>query len=144
MTHYRYEAVAANGSRMTGEREASSQDEIVVWLHRSGHVPIRADVAGRMPRVSFGALRRIRFGDKQALILLTRQIATLMGAGLPLDRVLDIAERTAGPADRDWLKRLADRVRGGSSLANALAEQSGRFPGFYGGMVRAAEAGASL
>ena len=147
MAMYRYEAVAATGKLVTGSREAGSQDELVAWLHRTGHVPIRADATGRSGSLRALSLAGFRFrpNSGRKLALLTQQLATLLDAGLSLDRVLDIAQGTAvDPGDRGSMRKLADRVRGGSSLANALAEQNGRFPGYYVGMVRAGEAGATL
>ncbi|HMK68441.1 MAG TPA: type II secretion system F family protein, partial [Stellaceae bacterium] len=147
MTLYRFEAVAASGEFVRGEMEAASQKEVIERLQRLGHLPIRADTAASS---SLGAwlrrtLLRRRGLPALDLALLTQQLATLLQAGLGVDRALEIAETVLGRArDRERLRNVLERVRGGSSLADAIAAQPGMVPKFYVGMVRAGEAGASL
>jgi general secretion pathway protein F len=146
MPLYRYEAVALSGELLAGEMDAASQDEVVAHLQRLGHVPIRADAAGlglgRMIVWPFAARKR---HTRRGLVLLTRQLATLLSAGLALDRALEIARSVVeAPADKAGVAAVLDRVRGGSSLADAMATQEAMFPAFYVGLVRAGEAGGSL
>lgn len=147
MTLYRYEAAAASGELVTGEMEALSQEIVVERLHALGYVPIRADMARTrlLPRLlarPAGPRRARRSGN---LVFLTQQLGTLLQAGLSLDRALDIAQSvTESKADRDCLRSVLDKVRGGSSLADAMAAQDGLFPAYYIGMVRAGEASGSL
>ena len=143
---FRYEAVSATGELVAGEMEAETQAAVIERLYSLGHVPIRAEVASR------GALARVlawewkprarRFTN---LALLTQQLATLLHAGLSLDRALELAQTvTQRPAERDCLAAVLAKVRGGSTLADAMAAEPAAFPKFYLGMVRAGEAGASL
>lgn len=85
--------------------------------------------------------------DDEALAITTRAIATLLGAGLPVDRALDFAASgSAGSADGGWAAVFRDvhrRVRAGASLADALKAQP-RLPGFFAPSVAAAEATGSL
>src|SRR5262249_59372742 len=79
------------------------------------------------------------------IILLTRDLATLLQAGLPLDRALSIcADISAEGPRRRFLRAVLEAVRGGSTLADAIAAQPVNLPPFYFGMVRAGEAGAAL
>ncbi len=143
---FRYEAVSATGELVAGEMEAETQAAVIERLYSLGHVPIRAEVASR------GAVARVlawewkprarRFAN---LALLTQQLATLLHAGLSLDRALELAQTvTPRPAERDCLAAVLAKVRGGSTLADAMAAEPAAFPKFYLGMVRAGEAGASL
>lgn len=147
MALYRYEAAAASGEVVTGEMEAISQDAVVERLHALGYVPIRADTAqsGLLGRLIPRPLTLRRRGHSASLVFLTQQLATLLQAGLSLDRALEIAQTViTRKAEQDCLRSVLDMVRGGSSLANSLAAQEGLFPAFYIGMVRAGEAGGSL
>jgi general secretion pathway protein F len=147
MALYRYEAVAASGEVIAGEMEGASQDDVVVHLQRQGHVPIRAETTRRslLSRALAGPTLGRRGGSRRSLVLLTQQLATLLHAGLSLDRALEIAQSImAQSADRDCVASLLHKVRGGSSLADAMAAQEAMFPKFYLGMVRAGEAGATL
>jgi general secretion pathway protein F len=80
-----------------------------------------------------------------AVVRLTRELATLLGSGLPLERALsilgDILED--GP-DRTFLRELTEAVRGGKSFADALEAKKALLPPYYGGLVRAGEAGGKL
>lgn len=74
-----------------------------------------------------------------ALVLLTRQLATLFSAGLPLDEVLAAAAEGADGAMRTVTLALRARVMEGSSLAQALAEFPATFPPLYRASVAAGE-----
>lgn len=147
MSVYRYEAAATSGKIVTGEMEALSQDVVIERLHELGYVPIRADktqaslVSWLLARSS--AARRT---PKAAnLVFLTQQLGMLLQAGLSLDRALDIAQTVIeGKAEREGIRAVLDKVRGGSSLADAMAAQRRLFPPYYIGMVRAGEASGSL
>lgn len=146
MTLYRYEAAAASGELVTGEMEALSKDAVVERLHSLGYVPIRADMARSRLFAQLFA-RGGTGGTRKSgnLVFITQQLGTLLQAGLSLDRALDIAQGvTESKTDRECLKSVLDKVRGGSSLADAMAAQNGLFPPYYIGMVRAGEASGSL
>lgn len=143
---YRYEAVSAAGELVAGEMEAETQAAVIERLQSQGHVPIRADAAARF---SLAKLLSLELRPRKAhrlrdLALITQQLATLLHAGLSIDRALELAQSvTPRQAERRCLAAVLEKVRGGSSLADAMAAQA-VFPKFYIGMVRAGEAGASL
>ena len=147
MALFRFEAVAASGELIRGEMEAASQAEVVERLQGLGHLPIRADSAAgsTLARWLRRDLFRRRAIPARDLALLTQQLATLLQAGLGVDRALEIAATALDRAhDRERLGDVLERVRGGATLADAIAAQPGMVPKFYVGMVRAGEAGASL
>ena len=147
MPTFHYEAVTSAGEAVAGEIEAESQSAVIEYLHGLGHVPIRANTTGAslLSRVLAFEIKRSGTPPARDFALLTQQLAMLLHAGLALDRALEIAEKVvARPRDQVRLRRILDKVRGGSSLADAMAAQSDMFPRFYVGMVRAGEAGASL
>jgi general secretion pathway protein F len=78
------------------------------------------------------------------LALVTRQAATLIGAGIPLVEGLGaLTEQVENPRLKSVLGQVRDRVNEGASLADALGH-SGVFPDLYVSMVRAGEAGGAL
>jgi general secretion pathway protein F len=147
VTVYRYEAAAGSGELVSGEMDAASQNAVIEHLHSLGYVPLRADPAHGDPLAWLRSASKISWRDGRVrhLPFLTQQLATLLQANLPLDRALELV---AGIASRDserrCLKAVLDRVRSGSSLADALAAQPKVFPAYYVGMVRAGEASGSL
>jgi general secretion pathway protein F len=147
MAVYRYQAAAASGELVTGEMEALNKDAVIERLHALGYVPIRADTARTRLLSQLLAHPTAGRGKRKSgnLVFLTQQLGTLLQAGLSLDRALDIAQGVSeSKLDRDCLRSVLDKVRGGSSLADAMAAQNGLFPPYYIGMIRAGEASGSL
>jgi general secretion pathway protein F len=147
MPQFRYVAVAASAERVEGRMEATDKSAVVHRLHASGHVPIRVDEVGlgAIAGLDLAELLGARRVTARSLTLITGQLATLLRAGLALDEALVILEELLDRAsEKQCLRRLLERVRGGASLADAMAAQPRVFPDFYISMVRAGEAGASL
>src|SRR5262249_5027643 len=85
---------------------------------------------------------RVRPGD---LALVSRQLGTLIAAGMPVVEALGaVSEQTERPAMARVLSHVRDAVTQGSSLADALGEHPAVFPTLYVGMVRAGEAAGAL
>ena len=130
-----------------GVVEAVNRQAVIDRLRGQGHVPIRADeVTGGTGR-GLGAgwsFSRRRVGPKD-VVMKTRELATLLHAGLPLDRCLTVLCELSPPGPvRTLVERVQEEVRGGAALADALEAHPDVFPGFYVGMVRAGEAGGNL
>ena len=147
MARFRFKAATAAGDVLEGEVEAASRGSALEQLRRKGQLPIRVE-----PLIGTAASRPIRTTGRRTnrlppreVTLLTRELATLLKAGLPLDRslalTLEMAEHTAV---RKFIERLLQAVRGGLSLAQALESERPRLPSIYVGMVSAGEAGGAL
>lgn len=146
MPLYRYKALNSRGEVLDGQMEAANDGEVVLRLQEQGHLPIEAALAGTGGGESVwrGLLKPKPFAGER-LVQFTQQLATLLGAGQPLDRGLtillelpedEVAKRTIGD--------IRDAVRGGAALSTALERQHGVFGKLYINMVRAGEAGGSL
>ena len=148
MPLYRYKAVGADGQVLEGQMEAPSRDDLVRRLQSQGHVPIRVEELGRegAPNAPVRALPGLRRAGPTDVQMFTTELATLLQAGLPLDRVLELMVGIA-PARgvmRAVIVAVHERVRGGADLSTALAEHPHLFSPFFLNMVRAGEAGGSL
>ena len=147
MPSYRYKAVAATSEAIEGSMEAATKSVVVERLQAMGHVPIRVEEVEASPWANlrldeFLVARRM---SMRSLALITGQLATLLNAGLALDDALAILEQLVERrSEKLCLRLLHERIRGGATLADAMAAQSRVFPEFYISMVRAGEAGASL
>jgi general secretion pathway protein F len=146
MSQFRYKAVSAAGELLHGQMEAASVEEVVGHLQDQGHTPLEAqpaDAAGGGSGVAALFARGPFTGDQLAQF--THQLATLLGAGQPLDRALGILlDLPEGERAKKLVERVRDRVRGGTPLSQALEEEHGVFPRLYISLVRAGEAGGSL
>lgn len=144
MALFTYKAVTPSGEMLTGEMEAPSADLVVAHIQETGNIPVQAK------EVSAGFRLETLFRGRQGLTQreigdLTGQLATLLGAGLPLDRSLGIlVELAENERIEQMLSKIRDRVREGISLSEALEERHGVFSRFYINMVRAGEMGGAL
>ncbi len=146
MPTFRYKAVSPSGETLAGQMEAGSSGEVIAKLQEAGNVPISAQEAGQGLGFVLGDLMG---GGSRAnsreIGMLTQQLATLLGAGLPLDRALQILE-DLGESDalQKLIKAIRDQVRGGAPLSDALEQQHGVFSRLYINMVRGGESGGTL
>jgi len=148
MPVFQYKAAATDGRVLEGRMEAASRDAVVQRLQSQGHIPIRAEevLASAAPGMRSVPAAFWRRGAPVDVQVLTTELSTLLNAGLPLDRVLELLKDLAAP-DSETQRLLDDlyrRVRGGADLSAALGEHPRVFSTFYLNMVRAGEAGGAL
>lgn len=147
MPVFAYRGLAANGRSVAGVVDADSVRTARGKLRERGIFP--TDLAEEEPVVkrrlgdylpSFG--RRI---PPTELSLLTRQLSSLLGAGVQLvDALGALADQSARPVTKRLLSQIRERVREGTSLGDALAAHPETFSDLYIGMVRAGEAAGAL
>lgn len=149
MSTFHYKAVRQTGEVIEGDLDAADRDGALNSLADMGYVPIRVDQSGgasisRILSADVFGGRSHRIAQRDIMIV-TREIATLLNAGVELERALDIivdlAERAA---IRDLFHDILQEVRGGAALSDALEKRAEKFPRSYVGMVRAGEAGGTL
>lgn len=78
--------------------------------------------------------------DRRELVLLTRQLSTLIGSGTPMDRCLEtLSRQTKDPFLREVMEEVQKKVLGGHSLSQVLARWPAIFSPFYQAMIRTGE-----
>ena len=145
MAMFEYKAATGAGEIVNGVLAGASRANVIAELQALGHVPIRVDEAAEQTksRRSFQWRRaRVTADDVGDL---TRELSTLLKAGLPLDRALGILTSLS---DNETLSTtigdIRDRVKEGSTLADAMEAQEGVFSRFYISLLRAGESGGAL
>ena len=139
MPTFRYEAVTPAGQLRRGVIDADGSRGARTLLRSRGMTPI--DVSAVAERVAGGRLGLLgqRLGTTEQA-LFTRQLASLLTAGLPLDEALSAL---AAEAERDYVRDLVSTLRsevvGGQSLSGALARHPRDFPDIYRALVSAGE-----
>jgi general secretion pathway protein F len=149
MPVYEYTALNPAGKKKKGIIEADSRTAARQKIRQEGSYPvdIRETTAksAKSSGISFSMPTlggRIR---QQEVHIATRQLATLLGAGIPLVQALDgLLEQTTNPAFRTVIAQIKDQVNEGNSLTSALAEHPRIFSKIYINMVQAGEASGSL
>src|SRR5262245_32870121 len=148
MPVFAYRAADQRGRTIDGVMDAPDERAVVEQLHRDAYFPIRVSRQGErrgLFGVSWAGIAQRRVGMRD-LVAFTQQLATLLEAGLPLDRALGIMEELAPSARlRDLTADVLRSVQSGTSLAEALAKHHPRpFSRLYINMVRAGEKGGVL
>jgi general secretion pathway protein F len=147
MGMFQYKAANAEGEVVQGTIEGSNREQVVAQLHALGQTPIRIDESAVQTRPGSKRKRRLRGRriNEDQIASMTRELGTLLRAGLPLTRALGIL---ISLSEGDRVDRLLDnvqkRVKEGTSLADALEAQDGVFSRFYINLLRAGEAGGAL
>ncbi|QQQ52558.1 type II secretion system inner membrane protein GspF [Pseudomonas syringae] len=142
MSMFKYRALDAQGAPQNGTLEARDQDAAIAALQKRGLMVLQVDTAG------LGGLRRALGSgllNGAALVSFTQQLATLLGAGQPLERSLGILLKQPGqPQTKALIERIREQVKAGKPLSVALEEEGSQFSPLYISMVRAGEAGGAL
>ena len=142
MSLFTFRALDSQGVTQRGTLQAKDQAAAVAILHKRGWLLLQIDTAGRQGlRHAFvrGSLKGA------ALVSFTQQLATLLGAGQPLERSLGLLLKQPGqPQVRALIERIRDQVKAGKPLSAALEDEGASFSPLYLSMVRAGEAGGAL
>ena len=148
MPVFTYQAADRAGRTIDGVMEAYDSQAVVERLHREDYFPLRVEPAGARGRLGAlrGALTAPARVPARDLVAFTRQLSTLVDAGLPLERALAIlADLAVSPRLRQIVQDVGQSVRSGSTLADALARHHPRpFSRLYINTVRAGEKGGVL
>ncbi|MEM9226368.1 MAG: type II secretion system F family protein [Verrucomicrobiota bacterium] len=162
MPKFAYVAIDPAGKQKSGKISAGSPDEANSKLTSGGMMvskleelgagskqPKRAPKAknpkAKAPKKGGGGFHIGKVINEEGLTIFTRQLATLLNAGLPLLRSLEVMIRQEKNSRfRDILSQIADNVRSGNNLSDGLSQHPKVFEPIYINMVRAGEAGGVL
>lgn len=145
-----YKAVTKDGRVVNGKTEAASRDELIVSLRKQGMRPLTIVNNNGKSGGGFWSLSMGGGGSKtkvkqQDLVIFTRQLSTMIGAGVPIVRSLSaLAGDSESPALRAALQGITKDVESGKQLGDALAKYPKIFSEVYVNMVRAGESGGIL
>lgn len=140
MTEWVYTAKTVEGEVRRDQVDFPSREEVVGHLRRRRLIPV--SIREKPREYSFSLRRRISTRD---VVVFTRQFATMVNAGLPLVKALDVlARQTDNDALQGKIEDVVFRVESGSTLAEALEEHGDTFSDLYVSMVAAGEQGGIL
>jgi type IV pilus assembly protein PilC len=147
-SQFTYTARDTRGQTVKGTLEADNRNDAVARLRQRQLTPIDIKQAGGgfnfNMQIGGKAARKCSTAD---LCLFTRQLATMLGAGIPLLESFEIlAEQTKdqNKGFGEGLQECADKVRGGMEISEAMGQYRGMFPEIYVNMIKAGEASGQL
>jgi type IV pilus assembly protein PilC len=165
MPRFEYIALDSRGAESRGVAEADSQNEVVSQLRQQGLFPTSVAPEGQGPKrdkaskkvaktaagpVAPGAKKGITLMQRKTvstktLMIFTRQLATLIDAGLPLLKGLNVlAKQEKDVVLRGAINSMADSVQGGSTFSESMGQHPKIFQRLYVSMVKAGEIGGVL
>jgi general secretion pathway protein F len=145
MPAYAFEALSADGQTRKGTLEADSAKSARTQLRTQGLVPLSVEAVQAAKAGSAGALFTRRVLGAQALAVWTRQLAGLVGSGLPLERALaSLSSEAESEAERNLVADLRAEVNSGSTFGRALAQHPREFSAIYVAVVGAGEQSGNL
>jgi len=141
MPNFTYQARDRVGQLVVGVLEGPDERTVASTLSRQGYQPVRIqrqNAAGRGSLLSFLKQNRV---DRQEVLILFRELAALLRAGIPLATSLDgaIQQTQQASALRQVLGHVTHDVQGGSSLSEAMGKYPNVFPELFTSMVRVGE-----
>lgn len=145
MPAYRYEALDAQGKAQTGMVEADNAKAARTQLRARALVPLAVLPVAAAANDGGGARFTRRVFSATGLSVWTRQLAGLVGSGLPLERALTaLADEAEEQRQRELVAHLRSEVNAGSSFARALSTAPREFDEVYRAVVAAGETSGAL
>ena len=140
MAVFSYKATTVQGEIIEGFIEAADETSAIERLKNTGIIPLKIT----SPKESIQKKFSLK-STKGDLLTFTTELSALLGAGLPLDRCLNIlADISESKEMKGVIQSILRAIREGSSFSDALQKHPGIFPKIYINMVRAGEAGGVL
>lgn len=139
-SNFFWEGTDKKGSRIKGKSMASSESAVKADLRRQGIMPIRIRKENFLSAMGRG--KRIKSAD---IAFFSRQLSTMMTAGVPLVQAIDIIGRGhTNPRMRDMVLGIKADVESGNTLADSLAKQPLYFDALFVNLIRAGEQSGAL
>jgi type IV pilus assembly protein PilC len=142
MSQFTFSAQSKDGQVIHGHIEAVSREVATEMIIKQGHRPISISQKSTGGSALAFLKPKIKSGE---LVIFTRQLSTMVSAGVPLLRALNtLTEQTENKTFKDILLAITKDVQSGTSLGDAFAKHPKAFSDVYVNMVRAGEAGGIL
>ncbi len=143
MPIYRWEGKTAKGAIKKGEMEAPSEAAIRIHLRQQSIIPTKIASKGKEINISLPFLKKKV--KQRSVAVFTRQLATMIDAGLPLVQSLEVlSSQQDSKVFKDIIRGIREDVEGGSTFAGALKKHPAAFNELYTNLVVAGEEGGIL
>jgi type IV pilus assembly protein PilC len=140
MPKFAYIATDAAHKPINGVIEQTDRANVIAALTKQGLRPISVREAKALSGISLAGLLNSNKVKSDHLVMMTRQLSAMVGAGVPLVRALtSLASHSESPALQKVLADVIKDVEGGMGLGDALAKHPSAFSDVYVNMVRAGE-----
>jgi len=140
-----YKAITKDGKTISGTAEAANKQALLMLLHRQNVNPILIEQEKKTKislNMTIGVSKKVKSQD---LVIFTRQLSTMISAGVPLARSMSaLANDTESPYLKEVLTSVTKDIESGKSLAESFAKFPNVFDQVFVAMIRAGEEGGIL
>jgi type IV pilus assembly protein PilC len=144
MPGFQYQGVDKSGKRVQGKVEAPNEGEVRMLLRGQGIRPVRISKVGAINQ-DLGQMFGGGTVPVQDLVIFTRQLNVLIGAGIPLVQALEVlSDQTSNRSFKNIVVAIREKVSQGSYFWEALNSYPKAFPKLYVSLIRAGEASGSM
>lgn len=142
MPTFKYEALRKNGEKFGGSVDLPSENEVRIFLRQQGARPVKIEAESIFNK----DLTLFKRGVTGAEIsIMTRQLAVMVGAGVPLLQAFDILQQgEKNPTMKNALLKISESISGGLPLWESMSKHKDIFSHLYVYLVRAGEIGGAL
>ena len=150
MPYYKYTAITATGANTKGVIEAMNPETAEDILAARGFIPTGVAETNAPGTASSGSFltdlsNRMQSIKPQDLILFTKQLKTMLNAGIPVLQSLDVLkDQTENPRLKSAIISIGADIKSGGTMSKAFAKHPGIFPELYCNMIRAGEVSGTL
>lgn len=140
---FTYKAMTKEGKTISGSAEAVNRQALLALLRKQGVHPVLIEAGGKSkPGGFFGPKKKVKLNE---LVIFTRQLSTMISAGVPLARSMSALQNDASnPYLHEVLSSITKDIESGAPLAEAFGKYPNVFSEVYVNMVRAGEEGGIL
>lgn len=142
--HFTYKATSKDGKTISGSAEAVNRQALLALLRKQGVHPVLIEAGKSKGKVGgfFGPKKKVKLNE---LVIFTRQLSTMISAGVPLARSMSALQNDASnPYLHEVLSSITKDIESGAPLADAFGKYPNVFSEVYVNMVRAGEEGGIL
>jgi type IV pilus assembly protein PilC len=147
MKNFKYQAKNFGGKTVTGTVTANDQDEVIGELRKRNLIVLKVRAVGDKKQNSFFTLKKSARPNakKDELVVFTRQLSTMISAGIPLLEGLEILhEQTTNPGFAMCLDAIIEDIRGGNDLSASMEKFPKVFSNIFVSMIKAGEVSGQL
>ena len=142
MPVYKWEGKTGKGAIKKGEMEGPSEAAVRIHLRQQNIIPTKISSKGKEIHIPSPFKKKVK---QKSVAIFTRQLATMIDAGLPLVQSLEIlSSQQETKTFKDVLRGIKEDVEGGSTFAGALKKHPATFNDLYTNLVVAGEEGGIL
>ena len=142
MGKFKYKALTKDGRKVNGNIEATTKESAIETLHKQGFTPLVVKSADKKGEIAFLSSKKVK---SKEIVVFTRQLSTMISAGVPLTKAMaTLEDQTESAYFKKVINDLSKDIEGGMTIGDSMAKFPNVFDEVYVNMVKAGESGGIL